>query len=101
METRFFSGIHTAEVIAPTGGKLVDVHQAYVSMAAAGEATQEQRSVFDSACDWLISQGGVEAIMLGGTDLALVYQEGQTRFPIVDCAAIHVDAIVRRATRDT
>ena len=97
METRFYSGISTAEVIAPGGNALDDVHAAYVSMAASGEVKSSQRAVFDSACEWLIREEKVESIMLGGTDLALAYKEGQAQFPIVDCAAIHVDAVVHYA----
>ena len=99
MATRFYSGLSTAEVIAPQGSALEDVHNAYVSMAAAGQVNSDQRAVFESACDWFIHQAEVDAVMLGGTDLALVYQEGQGQFPIVDCAAIHVDAISRHATK--
>lgn len=99
METRVYSGINTADVIVPKGSALDDVHSAYVSMAAVGQVTSDQRAVFDSVCDWFVNQAHVDAIMLGGIDLALVYQEGQTQFPIVDCAAIHVDSIVRHATK--
>jgi len=35
--------------------------------------------------------------MLGGTDLALAFNEQTAGFPIVDCAAIHADAIARLA----
>lgn len=98
METRFYSGISTAEIITPIGSMLDDVHAAYVSMAASGHVTSSQRAFFDSACEWLVQAAEVDAIMLGGTDLALVYKEGQTQFPVVDCAAIHVDAVVRHAT---
>ncbi|WP_028585095.1 aspartate/glutamate racemase family protein [Desulfogranum mediterraneum] len=98
METQFYSGISTAEVIPPIGRVLEDVHSAYVSMATAGYVTKPQRGVFDSACEWLIQEAEVDAIMLGGTDFALVYKESQSQFPIVDCAAIHVDAVVRHAT---
>lgn len=35
--------------------------------------------------------------MLGGTDLALAFNEQTAGFPLVDCAAIHVDAITRLA----
>jgi aspartate/glutamate racemase len=38
-----------------------------------------------------------EAIMLGGTDLAIVFNEAEAPFPLVDCAAIHVDAIASAA----
>lgn len=98
METGFYSGISTAEVIPPGGSHLADVHSAYVAMAASGHVTNSQRAVFDSACIQLTQEAKVEAIMLGGTDLALVYGEGETDFPVVDCAAIHVEAIVRAAT---
>jgi hypothetical protein len=36
-------------------------------------------------------------IMLGGTDLALAFNQQDTAFPLVDCAGIHVDAIARLA----
>ena len=99
METKFYSGISTAEVITPIGRVLDDVHSAYVSMASSGCVTRPQCAVFDSACEWLIQEAEVDAIMLGGTDFALVYKEGQSQFPLVDCAAIHVDAVVRHATK--
>jgi len=98
METRFYSGISTAEVITPIGSTLDDVHSAYVSMAASGHVTSPQRAIFDSACEWLIKEAKVDSIVLGGTDLALLYNESQTQFPVVDCAAIHIDAVARHAT---
>jgi aspartate racemase len=98
METRFYSGISTAEVIPPSGNTLDNVHLAYVEMATSGSVTSSQRAVFDSACEQLFEEAEVDAIMLGGTDLALVYDDRQTDFPLVDCAAIHVKAVVQNAT---
>ncbi len=46
METRFYSGISTAEVVAPAGNLLDDVHAAYVSMAAVGHITNTQHFIF-------------------------------------------------------
>ena len=66
-------------------------------MAASGAATDVQRAVFTTAYHRLLKDSGVEAIMLGGTDLALVFNEQTTDFPLVDCAGIHVEAIVRLA----
>jgi aspartate racemase len=97
METRFYSGISTAEVIPPSGNTLDNVHLAYVEMAASGSVTDSQRTVFDSACKQLFEEAEVDAIMLGGTDLVLVYDDLQTDFPLVDCAAIHVNAVVQTA----
>ena len=40
---------------------------------------------------------GAEAIMLGGTDLVLAFAGQDPGFPLVDCAAVHADAIARGA----
>jgi aspartate racemase len=97
MASRFYDAIRTATVIPPAGHALDAVHDAYVRMAAAGVATEAERAVFDAAVRTLLDEAHVEAILLGGTDLALVYREGETAFPVVDAAALHVDAIVARA----
>ncbi len=49
METRFYGGVTSAEIVPPGGQDLLDVHQAYVTMAASGVATEAQRSVFNVA----------------------------------------------------
>ncbi len=97
METRFYGGITSATVLPPAGSELDDVHNAYSSMATAGTVTQAQRRIFDTACERLIQEQGAEAIMLGGTDLALAFKEETSEFPLVDCAGIHVDAIAKLA----
>jgi aspartate racemase len=97
METQFYGGVSTATIIPPPASDLDDVHKAYVTMAASGTVTEAQRQVFVAASHRLLNEAGVEAIMLGGTDLALVFNESETAFPIIDCAAIHADAIARFA----
>jgi aspartate/glutamate racemase len=37
----------------------------------------------------------VDAIMLAGTDLALIFNETNTDFPHIDCARVHIQAILR------
>lgn len=96
MESRFYGGIRSAAIIPPAGRDLIDVHEAYIAMAGSGAVTEAQRSVFDRVSRRLLNDGA-QAIMLGGTDLALVYDQGTSEFPLVDCASIHVDAIVRLA----
>jgi aspartate racemase len=39
----------------------------------------------------------VEAVILAGTDLALLFNESNTDFPHVDAARVHIDAIANRA----
>ncbi len=97
METRFYGGAASAEIIPPEGRDLDDVHDAYVAMATSGVATDTQRGVFNRVSEKLLRERGAEAIMLGGTDLALVFDAGSAAFPLVDCAGIHVNAIARFA----
>ncbi len=97
METRLYGRVRAAELLAPAGDELGSVHDAYAAMAAAGAVTEEQRDIFLAASRRLIDEQGAEAIMLGGTDLALVFDGTDYGFGIIDCAKIHVDAIARRA----
>jgi aspartate racemase len=93
METRLYGSISNAEIVPPAGKMLDDVHQAYAAMATAGAVTAAQRAVFDTAARQLLNNDKVEAIMLGGTDLALAFDAATAGFPLVDCAGIHVQAI--------
>jgi len=98
METQLYGGICRVAVVAPNGDDLENVHQAYVAMAASGIVTEAQRAIFAAVSKKLLNESRVEAIMLGGTDLALVFNERSTEFPLIDCAGIHVDAIEKLAT---
>jgi aspartate racemase len=97
METRLYAGVPSVELVPPSGRDLEDVHQAYVAMAASGTVTEAQRAVFTAVSKKLLNESGVEAIMLGGTDLALAFNERDTGFPLIDCAGIHADAIANLA----
>lgn len=97
MQSRFYGAARTTEVVAPAGDALEAVHDAYVAMAVAGTVTEEQRAVFFSAGRDLVRNSGVEAVMLGGTDLALAFDGHDPGFPVFDCAAVHADAIAEAA----
>jgi aspartate racemase len=96
METRFYGGIQGTAIMAPPEPEIDDVHAAYAAMATAGTVTPEQRAIFDAAARRLMDAGAT-AIMLGGTDLALAFDAADSSFPLVDCAAIHAQAIAQRA----
>jgi aspartate racemase len=97
MASRFYGRLPSVEIVPPAGADLDEVHDAYISIALTGEVASWQRALFDRMGDQLITDHGCEAIMLGGTDLSLVYKTEPPRFPFVHCAAVHVDAIVQHA----
>lgn len=95
MESRFYGRITSAEIIRPSGRDLDDVHEAYISMAASGIVTEAQRSVLHNVSLRLLASRVPRRRCWGGTDLALVFNEESAEIPVVDCAAIHADAIAR------
>lgn len=97
METRFYGALEPAQVIAPVE-MVSEVHNAYVAMATAGAATNEQREVFLQAGRLLTTEHGCESILLAGTDLGLVFNSGfDARFVTFDCAEVHAAAIADMA----
>lgn len=101
MESRFYGGITSADVIAPRQPELDDVHAAYAAMATAGTITAAQKAIFETAAHRLMADDGCDAILLGGTDLALAFDATSSTFPLIDCAAIHAAAIARHAMPPT
>ena len=97
MASRFYGRLPAVEIVPPQGSDMDTVHDAYISVALTGEVGPEQRALFANMGHRLIAEHGCEAIMLGGTDLSLVYKTEPPPFPYVHCAAIHVDAIVQHA----
>ena len=47
----------------------------------------------------LVRRDSVDAILLAGTDLTLLFDESNTDFPHVDCAALHIQAILESLER--
>jgi aspartate racemase len=47
----------------------------------------------------LQKRDGVEAILLAGTDLTVIFDEANAGFPCIDVARLHIDAIVDRLIR--
>jgi aspartate racemase len=98
MESKLYGKITAAEVLAPLGEELDQVHQSYVTMAQSGRVADQQRQVFFEAGRRLCRERGAEAIMLGGTDLFLAFIGHESGFAVIDCADIHVEAIYRKSS---
>ncbi|MBX9943241.1 MAG: aspartate/glutamate racemase family protein [Reyranella sp.] len=96
MATRLYGGIPSVELMPPEGDLFDQVATAYMAMAQAGRVVDQQRDVFFKAGEALMKRGA-KAIMLGGTDLFLAFEDRQAPFPLVDCADIHVDAIYAKS----
>ena len=97
METRLYGGISSAAVVLPEGQALERVHKSYIEMAIAGRVTDAQRRTFFSIGQQLCRVQGADAVRLGGTDLCLAFEGQDCGFPVLDCAAVHVEALYKKS----
>jgi aspartate racemase len=96
MDSRAYGRITAAQVLLPDEPEREAVHRAYREMAVPGRVTPAQREVFFAAGRALKARGA-EAIVLGGTDLFLAFDGEDCGFATLDCAQVHVEAILARA----
>jgi aspartate racemase len=66
-------------------------------MAAAGQADDQQRELLFSIGKELCSKQGAEVVLLAGTDLFLAFEGHECGFPTIDCARVHIDAVLRES----
>lgn len=97
VESNMYGRLTGVEIVRPRDAEVAFIHDAYTQMAHSGQSSAENREKFIVLADTLQKRDGVEAIVLAGTDLALMFTEADTPFPHVDCARAHVDAILRTA----
>jgi aspartate racemase len=95
----FFGALEGVDVVMPRPEEIEAIHAAYFAMASSGEGNAEQHETLTRIAQTLCSRDKVDAILLAGTDFALVFHEGNITFPHMDCAAVHIRAILAELTR--
>ena len=94
ISSELFGVVKEVEFIRPRPEEVDLIHDTYVELAAAGKSSQEKHEKLTALAKTLVQRDGVDAILLAGTDLTLLFHEGNTDFPHVDCAALHIQAIL-------
>jgi len=94
METGVFGALGSVELIRPEPAQVDYIHETYLSLAMSGEASDEHYRGLTALAEALL-RNGADAIILAGTDLSLIFDEATTRFPHIDCAQAHIDAILQ------
>ncbi len=97
MESEMFGLLRRVDVVAPAAAEIAAVHELYMQLVSTGAGSKEQRESLSGLAHLLMEREGVEAVILAGTDLALLFNESNTDFPHIDCARLHLNAIVQRA----
>jgi aspartate racemase len=94
IESDLYGEVPGVEFVRPKPDEIDRIHAAYTKLALSGEASPEQHTELTSLAHALIERDRTDAIILAGTDLALLFNDANTDFPAVDCAAVHIRAII-------
>ncbi len=95
IESRLFGQLQGVEVVQPEQDEIEFIHDTYFQVASTGAGAGEQRDGLTRLAQALCQRHQLDAIVLAGTDLALLFDESNTDFPHVDCSRVHIGAIVR------
>jgi len=94
IDSTLFGALEAFDVVRPHDNEVDEIHRIYLGLATQGQISAEDEAKLRETAETLQRRDRVEAIVLAGTDLNLVFDEANAGFPAVDCAAAHVDAIV-------
>ena len=98
MNTKIYNFTNEVDWLIPDGEQFDKVHNSYVDLATKGKANKKNSEILFSASRTLIDRGA-EAIVLGGTDLFLVFKNQELPFDVIDCADIHIRHIANLAAK--
>lgn len=95
VNSAMFGALTSAEVVPPRPHEVDYIHETYYRLASTGVGGTAEREGLTRLAETLIRRESLDAVILAGTDLALIFDESNTPFPHVDCARIHLDEIRR------
>jgi aspartate racemase len=94
IESSLYGLVGDVEIVRPTSSEVDTIHTTYMELLQKRAGTEEQRRDLTTIADTLRRRDGVDVIVLAGTDLSLLFNEANTTFPHIDCAALHLERIV-------
>ena len=100
VESGFFGLLENVEFVRPLPDEVDFIDSTYGELLRDGRGSEQQRRDFTALAHTLLRRDCVDAILIAGTDLSLLFNETNTDFPHLDCATIHIGAIVRNLLGD-
>jgi aspartate racemase len=94
VDSAMFGALTAVEVVRPRPQEIDYIHNVYFQLASTGAGGNAERDGLTRMADTLVQRDSVDAIILAGTDLTLIFDESNITFPHVDCARVHLDAIL-------
>jgi len=94
MESSLYGFAGDVAIIRPTSDEMNTIHTTYLDLLQKGAGTEEQHRSLTAIAHTLQERDGVDAIVMAGTDLSVLFNEANTAFPHIDCGALHLERIV-------
>ena len=96
MTSGLYGKISSCELIIPDTQGIENVNSAYLELATKAHASSKNKRVLSETALKLIHEGA-EAILLGGTDLFIAFDDISLPVPSIDCAKIHIAKLAKLA----
>ncbi len=93
MKASLYGEVGNVEVVSHRPDELQYLRETYQALLDTGLGTTQQHAGLTALAHTILERDGVDAIVLAGTDLALVFNQANTDFPYLDCAELHLEAI--------
>jgi len=100
IETELFGALDSFDVIPPRPQEIDEIHRVYLELATAGRTSAANVEALREIARDIRRRDRVDAVVLAGTDLNLIFDEASAGFPAFDCASAHIGTILDRATPD-
>jgi aspartate racemase len=104
MEASFYPeifGRRQIGIVMPNKAEQAYIHERYMSELLSGVILDETRDGLLEIVRAMKQREGVDGLILGGTELSLIFREPTTAgVPVLDTTQIHVEAAVEQLLRD-
>jgi aspartate racemase len=93
IESALYGMVPEAQFVLPRPEEIDIIHDTYIDLTKTREGSPQQLEEMTALAHTLIRRDNVDAIIFAGTDLTSLFDETNTDFPHLDCAASHLRAI--------
>jgi aspartate racemase len=95
IETRMFGCLNGIETVMPEPDEIERIQLIYKDFVE-GRGSDAQVEELRKIARTFVTRDRAQSVLIAGTDLSMVFTESNAGFPMIDCARLHVDAIVER-----
>lgn len=95
IESAMFGRLADVDLVTPKPDEITAIHDAYMRTANSGKGAADDFRLLTDMAHRLIDRDGAKTVIFAGTDLSLLFDNTNTTFPAIDCARLHIEAILR------